>query len=120
MADFYNTVKVKSARKPHTCDECGSSIHIGQSYRYTKGVLDSKFYTLKLCSECSDLRNLLDENDFDFTEWTESLQSAAFEFALQEPWDTRSYCPIRSELPGVGRNSKGKWVVDNTEPFINK
>lgn len=46
------TTTTPKARRRHTCCECGTWIHPGESYELTKGNWDGKWSTYKTCSVC--------------------------------------------------------------------
>lgn len=54
-ADFFNE-RFPTAKKPHTCEECGRRIEVGEVYRYASGVFDGDFWTFKGCADCERLR----------------------------------------------------------------
>ena len=47
------------ARKPHKCCECGGTIFYKERYLYISGVWDSRGESYKTCSDCSELRNVV-------------------------------------------------------------
>jgi len=48
-----------TARKEHTCCECGRIIRIGERYRLEKNVFDGSFDTFKTCVDCDSVRTHL-------------------------------------------------------------
>lgn len=44
--------KVKTARKPHRCSECGGAIEPGQRYRLTQYIFDDEFTIHHECRKC--------------------------------------------------------------------
>lgn len=48
--------KIKTARKSHTCDECGKTIDIGEKYEFVKGKWASEWKLYSTCTSCADLR----------------------------------------------------------------
>jgi hypothetical protein len=56
--DWYRVRRIKAARKPHKCFECGALIAAGQPYEYTCGQWDrSGIDSFSTCMLCVDLRN---------------------------------------------------------------
>ena len=55
MSDFYDG-KVRTARKPHKCGECGGVIQPGEVYNLHAGVWEGDFWSIKNCSDCEQLR----------------------------------------------------------------
>jgi RNase P subunit RPR2 len=51
---FYNCV-IRTARKPHICDECGGPILPGDKYEFVSGRWEY-VYTFKTCERCRDIR----------------------------------------------------------------
>jgi hypothetical protein len=49
------------ARKPHTCEECGRRINIGERYEYVFGVYDGAFIA-HTCSHCVGIRQFVQIN----------------------------------------------------------
>lgn len=54
--------KLRRARKPHKCYECGGEILVGESYHYHHGVWNSEGASFKVCLDCEALRAELNEN----------------------------------------------------------
>lgn len=46
-----------TAKKQHTCCECGSSIDPGEKYEKAVGVWEGKFLTFKTCEICQKIKN---------------------------------------------------------------
>ena len=51
----------RTARKQHKCCECRGFIQIGERYHYHSGVWDGKPASFKVCPECDELRDYMDE-----------------------------------------------------------
>lgn len=49
----------RKARKPHSCCECGRTIHAGENYEHVWGIWESKPDTFNTCHLCTDLRELV-------------------------------------------------------------
>ena len=45
-----------TARKPHVCCECNSTIDKGDEYQKISGLWDGYFSTYKTCAFCADVR----------------------------------------------------------------
>lgn len=58
MPEFYNE-STHTAKKPHTCCQCGLQIAPGQKYVKTAGKWDGRFESYKICQECDQLIRLL-------------------------------------------------------------
>lgn len=50
-------VKVRKARKSHTCEECGDTIKPGQCYEYSSGIWDGEPNDHKTCLTCVAIRD---------------------------------------------------------------
>lgn len=48
--------KVVTARKPHSCCECGRSIPAGAKYQRVCGLWDGRFDTFRTCMDCVNIR----------------------------------------------------------------
>lgn len=48
--------KDRTARKKHTCCECGGTISCGDLYMHEWGMWDSKWHKYRTCSDCHDIR----------------------------------------------------------------
>lgn len=42
----------RRAAKPHSCTECGRTIHRGETYRHIHGLCDGLWATHKICAHC--------------------------------------------------------------------
>jgi len=49
--------KYITARKLHTCCECGSEISPGEKYQRTKGLWGGSWDTFKTCETCARIRD---------------------------------------------------------------
>jgi len=62
MKPNYNEVsyrlqqKIVTARKHHTCEECGCDIEPGMRYELYKGVQEGIIFTCKTCLDCVSIR----------------------------------------------------------------
>lgn len=70
MSDYepwsVGAVTTPTARKEHTCYECGRAIRPGVRYELVKGCWDGSWSTFKTCLPCRDLRDtLMNESDRD-------------------------------------------------------
>lgn len=57
-------MKVRKARNQHMCCECFGDIHPGEQYHYHSGIWDGSPADFKVCPECDELRNAIDEDAF--------------------------------------------------------
>jgi hypothetical protein len=81
--------KVRTARKPHTCCECGCAINAGQQYVYHHGVWDGEGKDYKVCVECDALRDVCDRDSQygegmafgDLAEWVAEIRADTAETA---------------------------------------
>lgn len=53
---------VRTARKPHRCEECGSKIEPGGKYEYVFGIWEGDVSIFKTCEACLDLRQWVKNN----------------------------------------------------------
>ena len=51
------TSKIVTARKSHTCTECGEEIKAGNKYERVDGLWDDDWETFKTCWICLKIRN---------------------------------------------------------------
>ena len=51
--------KIVTARKPHTCIECGRDIVCGERYRTEKTLFEGVFEIFKTCLDCNSVREHL-------------------------------------------------------------
>ena len=65
-----------TARKPHTCQECGRIIAIGETYLRERGLADGEPFTHKTCEHCQVARDWLQREcgGFVYTEIEEELR----------------------------------------------
>lgn len=56
--EFVST-DTRTARKQHTCCECGHVIALGEKYEHVAGKWDGKLDTFDTCEMCVDLRDAL-------------------------------------------------------------
>lgn len=56
--EFY-VITTPTARKPHTCRECGDKIEPGAKYERTAGKWEGEMDTIKTCSPCAEIRKAL-------------------------------------------------------------
>jgi len=54
MGDFSSKTSVKAVRKPHECDQCGTSINVGEPAIYCRGLWDGYFYSTYQHPECEE------------------------------------------------------------------
>jgi hypothetical protein len=54
--EWYDTRRIKAARKPHRCDECSAIIAQGQPYERTTGKWEGEFSTFCVCELCREFR----------------------------------------------------------------
>ncbi len=68
----------RKARKEHQCQDCFSTIKVGEVYRHAGYVSDDRAYTYKTCHACVEIVNIVysanDWNDWgvgpeEFLEW---------------------------------------------------
>lgn len=55
------TTAIRTARKTHTCTECGRSIASGDKYRYSSGKWDDFIGSYKTCLDCDEIKVWLDK-----------------------------------------------------------
>ena len=53
--DFF-VKKIRKAKKNHICNECKSTINIGENYEYISGKWDGVISSHKTCLSCRDTR----------------------------------------------------------------
>lgn len=51
-----------TARKPHTCEECGRAIKPGERYEYVWGKWDGITSVFKTCPRCLEVRRFVQES----------------------------------------------------------
>lgn len=51
--------KIRTARKPHRCSDCGIEIAVGQQYESYCGVGDGEIAVYKTCLDCLSVRDTL-------------------------------------------------------------
>lgn len=54
---WIRVAKVKKARRPHRCPECGARIPAGAPYEYVSGVWEGYFSDFHTCALCKELRD---------------------------------------------------------------
>lgn len=71
----------RTARKQHTCAECGRVILAGERYRYESFIDDSGFTTHKFCGHCDVIRQWLNDEcgGFVYTMLAEDIRDHASE-----------------------------------------
>jgi len=75
-ATFYRE-ETRTARKRHTCHECGEVIEIGIKYRYVVGKWYDEIATYKFCQPCDETsREFFESNARDFGALWEGLRNA--------------------------------------------
>lgn len=72
-----------TARKPHTCCECGVTIAPGQSYQRVSGKSDGRMWTAKTCAVCVEIRRAFVCGTWIFGELWQSIEEGMFPV-----WDT--------------------------------
>lgn len=60
LPEFYHEEWI-TARKEHSCCECGTKIQKGVVYQRITGKWDGRIDTFKTCEKCADLRDSLDQ-----------------------------------------------------------
>jgi len=58
---FYRA-RIRKARKPHKCEECGSTIRPGEKYEHAFGICEGWTYSPNTCMPCRDLRQWVKNN----------------------------------------------------------
>lgn len=48
--------EVRTARKQHTCCECGETIEPGRKYEYVRGKWEDRWSEYKTCARCANVR----------------------------------------------------------------
>ena len=69
--------ELRTARKEHTCYECGHHIHAGEQYEYAVGKWDGFFNEAKACSICLEIRAWFCPNGSEYGGLDEALQDGA-------------------------------------------
>ncbi len=59
--EFYRKA-IRTARKPHKCEECAGLILPKEQYEYVSGMYDGHIFIAKTCSRCVDLRTWVKNN----------------------------------------------------------
>ena len=52
----FNSSSIHTARKEHTCGECGRTIQVGEKYEVCRGLYEGEWSTDKTCIDCLSLR----------------------------------------------------------------
>jgi len=73
--EFHNA-KNMTARKFHTCCECGCEIKPGDVYEYASGKSDGSLWTAKTCASCARIRNDVMICGFTYGELWERIHEA--------------------------------------------
>ena len=81
--DFYNNRIIKS-RKEHRCNECGVTIPFGQNYQRIKGKWDGRILTYKICTICSEIRNVLFDDQIYYTELWDNLSDCLSDLTIKD------------------------------------
>lgn len=59
--EFWSSA-IRTARKPHRCDECPRTIAPGEQYEAVAGKWEGYFDTFKTCARCLDIRQWVKNN----------------------------------------------------------
>ena len=104
------SASTRTARKEHTCCECGKTIQSGERYERSAGKTDGDIWTFSTCLICAEIANafycgaryyggiLWDEmQDYAFAEMTtgclKRLASAAAKAELMRRWNEWKFAP---------------------------
>ncbi len=71
--ELYNE-SLRTARKQHTCCECGRTIEPGEQYQVAAALWDGEWATFKTCLGCSRIRNRFCPGGFIFGELAEQIK----------------------------------------------
>ena len=76
LDDFCELIEQKTvtARKEHTCGECGYEIKSGQKYEIQKETFDGVFSTHKTCLICVEVRDKMFPNGYRYSEVWQDLK----------------------------------------------
>ncbi|MCH7908689.1 MAG: hypothetical protein IIB38_03625 [Candidatus Hydrogenedentes bacterium] len=80
-----STRKLRHARKPHQCTECGGEILPGDLYEHIAGLSDGEWCSYKTCARCCNVRD-----DF-FVAWT--YGTMVEDFQCEHGFDYRDGIP---------------------------
>ncbi len=84
--------EIRTARKPHQCEECGIRIMPGQRYEYISGKWADYISSVKVCEACHDLRMWVSNNVpcfcWAFGHMHEDAQEAIAEAQYRAPAET--------------------------------
>lgn len=64
----FASTKTVRARKAHSCEECGRTIHPAETYHRTAGSYEGDFFTNVACGHCSVFRRYIDRADSNYCE----------------------------------------------------
>ena len=78
------------ARKVHRCDECGCTIHPGDTYERDAVVFDGFFEVKKICATCLRIRDSLFRCGWYYGQMWEDIHEMCCD-------DGECICPERSE-----------------------
>lgn len=85
------TTRVYSAKKEHTCDECGRQIGPGEKYEYVWGKWEGDVSVVKTCPDCMELR-----------QWAEiSVPCFCYAFGNLHEEAREMVSEIRRDIPGI-------------------
>ncbi len=73
-----HTVKLRTARKEHKCQECSEAIPVGAKYEYASGVFDRSGFSHKTCMSCREIRDHFACDGFIYGQLWEDLENNFF------------------------------------------
>lgn len=63
---FYHSIRIRAARRDHSCGYCYRTIHKGEPYLRNAGVWEGDFWNAKECTHCSAFSAILNRVDSDY------------------------------------------------------
>jgi hypothetical protein len=54
-SDGYHSFRIRKAKKPCLCPECGKTIDKGEEYLFSTMFIDGGIYNSKMCKECESI-----------------------------------------------------------------
>lgn len=63
MSAEFCTTQLRTAAKPHRCEECWRTISKGETYQHAVGKWEGDFWAMKTCAHCAAFREIADAYD---------------------------------------------------------